>query len=252
MSFYVRRPWTEQTNGALPRADAGSLLFWDANGTTGPSQKVLTRRGVGRVFSSTSLTLERSGNPAGGFMFVAVVDATAASSFPMILTADVGASDVVELRLFDNTGRPEFVVKPSGGGYIEARSATSIVGVGAVTLVGVYKPAGVVELWQDGRLVASASGTGGAVSWNATLFRLGARAIGGSFTFDGRILLAAVIDSQRSAESPADISTNPWQLFEPRRVWIPQSAPSSIPVLSAATVFDITATSARPRVTITI
>lgn len=43
---------------------------------------------------------------------------------------------------------------------------------------------------------------------------------------------------------------NPWQLFE-RRIWVPQSAVSGVPTLSLATVTDITASSARPRVTLT-
>jgi hypothetical protein len=49
----------------------------------------------------------------------------------------------------------------------------------------------------------------------------------------------------------AEIAENPWQLFAPRRIFFPMSAPTGIPVLSGATVFDITATTARPRVTVT-
>lgn len=45
---------------------------------------------------------------------------------------------------------------------------------------------------------------------------------------------------------------NPWQLFEPRRIFVPMFVASSgVPVLSAATAFNVTATTAQPRVTIT-
>jgi hypothetical protein len=49
-----------------------------------------------------------------------------------------------------------------------------------------------------------------------------------------------------------ELQSNPFSVYEPRRIWIPTSAaaPSS-PILSGATVFDITATTARPRVTVT-
>lgn len=52
-----------------------------------------------------------------------------------------------------------------------------------------------------------------------------------------------------SASELAQVTRNPWQLFSP----LPRhyTAGPTIPVLSAATVIDITSTSARPRVTVT-
>ncbi len=55
-----------------------------------------------------------------------------------------------------------------------------------------------------------------------------------------------------SASEIAELHAHPWQLFAPliRRMTFAAGAPT-VPTLSAATAIDITATSARPRVTIT-
>jgi len=44
---------------------------------------------------------------------------------------------------------------------------------------------------------------------------------------------------------------NPWQLFEPRRIYIPGAAPAGAPSLSAATFASRGSTSVRPRVNVT-
>jgi hypothetical protein len=49
-----------------------------------------------------------------------------------------------------------------------------------------------------------------------------------------------------------DWHTNPWQLFAPQRATFFSLPAASGPVLSLPTVTDITSTSVRPRVTITI
>jgi hypothetical protein len=57
----------------------------------------------------------------------------------------------------------------------------------------------------------------------------------------------------RAALSDAELQTltnNPWQLFEDELLYIPVAGPPAGVILSAATVFDITATGATPRYTI--
>lgn len=63
--------------------------------------------------------------------------------------------------------------------------------------------------------------------------------------------LQAFWPSQLSDPIARSLSANPWQLFGPvtRRIYLPSAA--GIPTLSAASVIDILATSARPRVTVT-
>ncbi len=50
-----------------------------------------------------------------------------------------------------------------------------------------------------------------------------------------------------------EFHTNPWQLFAPRRIYIPTATAAGYthPTLSLATATEITATSFKPRVTYT-
>ena len=55
-----------------------------------------------------------------------------------------------------------------------------------------------------------------------------------------------------TADEVREVSVNPWQLFAPRQIWVPQSAGGpSMPTLSLPTVTAIGATQATPRVTLT-
>lgn len=47
------------------------------------------------------------------------------------------------------------------------------------------------------------------------------------------------------------IAANPWQIFEPKRIWVPVSGSVLIPTLSLAQVVALTATQGTPRVTLT-
>lgn len=75
---------------------------------------------------------------------------------------------------------------------------------------------------------------------------------GAAALFAGDSFVAFGWSRALSNQEIAEISSNPWQLFEPQRIWVPVSSGPSTPVLSAPTVISITATSATPRVTITI
>jgi hypothetical protein len=67
------------------------------------------------------------------------------------------------------------------------------------------------------------------------------------------ISIAAVWDRALSDEEVAAVSVNPWQLFAPlpQKLWLPDTGPTGIPVLSAAGATSITATTATPQVTLT-
>jgi hypothetical protein len=49
-----------------------------------------------------------------------------------------------------------------------------------------------------------------------------------------------------------DIGANPWQLFAPRRIWIPVSTGAAVaPTLTAAIAYNLGSTTVTPRVTFT-
>lgn len=50
---------------------------------------------------------------------------------------------------------------------------------------------------------------------------------------------------------PAGLSRNPWQLFEDRRIWVPQAAASGLPTLGTVSATAITSSGFRPNVTYT-
>jgi hypothetical protein len=56
-----------------------------------------------------------------------------------------------------------------------------------------------------------------------------------------------------SLQEHVELSRNPWQLFEPRRIWVPQAAAAGLPTLSASTYKPgtLTSTGWTPRITAT-
>lgn len=112
--------------------------------------------------------------------------------------------------------------------------------------------AGDWQLWRNGVLLSrTASAT--FTAFTTEQFFVGARETGAD-PFEGLIgdlrMWSRVLTAGESEEEST--VQGGWALYAPRRVFIPvAAAPSSTPVLSAATVFNITSTTARPRVTIT-
>lgn len=92
-------------------------------------------------------------------------------------------------------------------------------------------------------------------TWTFTVDRFsigGLRRAASSGFLSGDVFAAFAWNRALSPAEIADLSANPWQLLEPERIWVPVSSGPSTPVLSAPTVISITATSATPRVTVTI
>lgn len=67
----------------------------------------------------------------------------------------------------------------------------------------------------------------------------------------GPVLDARIYSRCLTASEVKEMYDNPWQLFAPRRIWVPQANISGVPTLSAATLINITSTNATPRVTLT-
>lgn len=78
------------------------------------------------------------------------------------------------------------------------------------------------------------------------------RALSTDDSLTKRTLIAAWNRPLRPAEIQA-LTENPWQLFEPRRIWVPQSAAAGLPALSASTYKPgtLTSTGWTPRITAT-
>lgn len=68
---------------------------------------------------------------------------------------------------------------------------------------------------------------------------------------DGGVTLAAWLRLSPTEQQAREWLANPWQIFAPRRIWVPVAAAPSMPTLSLPTVTAIGATQATPRVTLT-
>ena len=109
-----------------------------------------------------------------------------------------------------------------------------------------YRVRGIQRLWLDGQLVGSAASTN-QQGFNSSVIECG-EVTTGRFSI-GYIGHAAGWNDQAWASA---LSANPWQIFAPMRRFLPgAAAPTGVPTLSGLTFIDITATSARPRVTLT-
>ncbi len=82
-------------------------------------------------------------------------------------------------------------------------------------------------VYKNGRVAHSGTPSGvGAVATATYRFRPGGGKITDSelLTWQGRIWLTAVWNRALSAAEAAAVSSNPWQLFQPRRIWVPVTA----------------------------
>jgi hypothetical protein len=117
------------------------------------------------------------------------------------------------------------------------------------------------EMWVDGRLQSSANpadvslenlrfytilASGNAMEGDAPVFLFG-RVFTSDFGGDIRMALALVWRRNLSEAEKQSVSANPWQVFEPAR----RNRSRVRPLLSQASVIDVTATTARPVLNVT-
>ena len=219
-------------------------------------------RGVGWYTSAlpetanTSLTTS-SGNGSGDYCIFALA-APVASGTSAVMLAQYSDSFVHQARLQANLNGSN---SEASGAFaftdIDAAGVFSTVGVGSGVTDG--KPhlfcgnrrGTTYELWIDGILSATATQTARDIHDPAgTKILIGADPAGARPSL-APVFLVGGFNRSLSASEAQQFGNNPWQLFapEPRRIWMPSA--SGLPTLSAATVTAITATTARPRVTIT-
>lgn len=265
MSLIYRRPWTRQPQTAPTLAQRyasanlvvlpsiGALNLSKTKPTTVTSSGTVSRgtNRYGQTFGFSSSYLDVGavqGGLAEEFTLVVIVEMTAAGSYPMILSANNGGTDIFELRGFANSGSIELSCKQVGGAYIEARDSTNIVGLGPQVIVATFKT-DTAKLWRNGPLVASASNAGGAFSWGTHSWRVGDRAVSGGFPLTGSVGLVACLPFAVPDAEAASLAVNPWQLFAPlpRRIWAPAAGgggDASIALTGAATASSLGAMTA--------
>lgn len=82
---------------------------------------------------------------------------------------------------------------------------------------------------------------------------VGGRRANGTYSLAHPIPLSMAWDRALTDEELREVTGNPWQLFAPRRIWVPQAPPPSLPTLSLPTYTpgSLTAGGFNPRVTAT-
>lgn len=98
-------------------------------------------------------------------------------------------------------------------------AATAAVSAGELCVLGMSAESFNLRLYKNGVLLASRTdrGTGSASNNLDTLGQTGT----GSQYLDGSVFMHASFSGRLSDEDQASLYQNPWQLFEPRRVWVP-------------------------------
>lgn len=146
----------------------------------------------------------------------------------------------------------------SGAGATTAQAVSSSSALGttagpAVWIAGRVHSASSRDVWRNGALAGTNTS---AINTTAS----DTLAVGAywdnnvpSLYFNGAIFLAAAWDRALSDYELSSLYQNPWQLFAPRRIWVPQAAITGLPTLSLPTYVpgSLTASGFRPRVTAT-
>jgi hypothetical protein len=68
---------------------------------------------------------------------------------------------------------------------------------------------------------------------------------------DLSVLLSGMWEGGRSQQALNLLTANPWQLFAPRRIWLPIPSAAVAPTLTAAIAHNLGSTVVTPRVTFT-
>lgn len=144
-----------------------------------------------------------------------------------------------------------------GGTYkgIASPQSTSIP-LNTPTVVVVTYDGAVVKMFFGGWLVTSSAASGALTYPNAANR---GPSVCGFWNYPvntglvGRMMVGALWDRALTGDEVLALSLNPWRLFAPRRIWVPQAGITGLPTLSLATFTpgSITTNGFRPRVTAT-
>ena len=274
----LERPWTRQPQTAsidLSNPLATGLVFdFDVVSARNRLGKFATN--YGSTISASSVGLARSFTRAssqyvdcgdleswdvGGsnftfqFLFRMRSAASSATRF-QLLSKDsaTGRQLWVELNIkADNSSDNSFTVVWLNGTLNQSRTPANSLNVGTWHNCFGQRLGNSVNYWIDG---IAQSVTHIAANWvdvasTTTPLLLGARSYAANNDyFNGDISIARFWNRALRSDEVSALSANPWQLFQPRRIYIPTAtAAASAPTITALSAIGITATSAQPRIT---
>lgn len=209
----------------------------------------------------TAFTFAGSGQNQALFDF-----APAVQNFPLTFLAiarrNVASADIALVSIGAGTQRQVLYINQNTPAMFSGAGGATAQAVGAVDTMttspgSAFWAAGRVasatnrDVWLNGALLSSNNGS---ISTSAA----NVAAVGAywnndvpSLYWNGAIFLAAAWSRVLSSTEMAILYQNPWQLFAPRRIWVPQAAITGLPTLSLPTYTpgSLTATGFRPRVT---
>lgn len=214
---------------------------------------------VGHKFTGINPFATSDSAGTGDFALLALANPVAHTARSIPFGAMNGATLPVAYLSFNGTdtdtnssGRLAFYVNDGAHRGVNTNS-TSVIN-GNWHMFAVVRRRAVYEIYVDGLSYAVTTATGGGTASiynrNCNLHVGGYESTG--YGLNGRSLaFAAAYARAPSAEEIALLSRNPWQLFAPKRIWVPiTAAGSSLPTLSIPTYVpgSLTTTGFRPRV----
>lgn len=280
MAFYPRR-WTRQPQAAVDLADwlpaetlayvggRSSLVGLSANAQVGTVNATSTQGGLAARTGTTSSYINAGLVPqalVGASWLTQFVRLDSAARY-LSGTVDTGTNYIeaigVNLAADDTTsaGKLQFALRGDGGSQRYAATAAAPLEIGKVHTVCIRLVSGTAyEIWVDGvsqSVTYNSTGTVGQTA-GTTDFPLALlnRNLRGAFSGGTGIDLLLYLRTPMLLPNPAELTASmsaPWQVFAPRRIWVPQAAITGLPTLSLPTYTpgSLTATGFRPRVTAT-
>ena len=105
------------------------------------------------------------------------------------------------------------------------------------------------KMYRNGSLATGTSTTYGVNPAGTLKPSTSLRINNGSLRLNGAVSSVLIWNRALTPIEVAEVSANPWQLFAPRRIWVPVSAASGAPTLAAIAASNLTASGARLTVT---
>ena len=276
MTLILRPSWTEQPQGArAPAAEwqsrgmvalfdvaAGREIVSGARATTNTTVVGASAAGLAAAFAGTN-TQRYAHQPqfatTGPMSLVVVADISSFANFTAFIAKQASTTTQCpyELRFGSANDQLSFLRGAAGVNGSDFGSLGLTAPVKTLRLVvtadqGLSKPN--CAAYIPGRKLTTAANAGlGGVTDNGTSdVIIGTRS--DSFTkLNGSLYFVALFNRELSGAEAKELVDNPWQLFTPRRIWVPVSAAAvyTIPSLTTSTyvIGSITTTGWRPMIT---
>ena len=227
-----------------------------------------TSKGIAEDFANTQATFAHHPNHdvLGELTIAALVYVDALSNYSAIISKNSGGTTAMpfEFRLSGGTADGSFDLLRANATYkswnARAIATGSLINTGTYNFVSVaidaeissrptYYVNGQEFLGTNSAGLTTGNGTGsGVATSNQGTLYVGKRADGVTY-LDGGLLLVCVWGRKLSVAELKGFEANPWQLFAPRRIYIPTStAAATVPTLSNLSARLITSSSAQPQI----